>query len=560
MGRPISTAGIATWLYLLAASLLFSPIGNHPPFAYNWEQYTAWRVFAFWYDGFRPADVFAVTDGLMTDSGQGPIVGLPVWLGFHLLSPSILAMRAPVMLVAALAAPLSWLVGRRLVGGRAALLAALLLAISPAWLLYGRTATQVGISLVPMLLTVYILLDVLDGGARWRRSLVLLQIALVTGIYAYAPIRFLWPIALGLLTLQAMSAGARRDRVALAVTASTLPLALLAIGQLTAPDAAATDALVAYYNARGEQVVGLHYQPEQYGQYIDVRGDDATRSSEVALAGRLVLRNAATLGRLLIDDGTGPALTNFDNPADQPVGRLYPALLFPFLLLGSLAAARSVWNGRWRNDLVLLVLASGFTMPMLLTSRVHIGRLIFALPFIFLLVARGAVGVASLTQRRVRGVAPGRCVAGRRMFIGLSMLLVASVAWSAIAERSAVVPEPRAVRMAATMAPEAPAAASLGGAVFLTSDLPTFEAVHLAEVRLYLDDDFDFVDLRDSTGSTPVPSRSGRPALYFGGLLERGLTSAGLRRCPGVVFLDRIDIAAVPRACISSSRIVVLPD
>ena len=35
-------------LYGLALALLLVGIGSHPPFVYNWEEYTAWRFFPFW--------------------------------------------------------------------------------------------------------------------------------------------------------------------------------------------------------------------------------------------------------------------------------------------------------------------------------------------------------------------------------------------------------------------------------------------------------------------------------------------------------------------------------
>ncbi len=565
LARVSSDIVTAAGLYLLGAAILLSPLGNHPSFSYNWEQYTAWHVFSTWYDGFRPADAFAVTDGLMTDSGQGPLVGLPAWLGFRLLGPSVAAMRIPVILVAALAAPLLWLVGRRLVGSRAAGLAALMLAVSPVWLLYGRTATQVGISLVPMLLTVWVLLDVLDGGPHWWRSVALLQVALIGGIYAYAPIRFLWPIALGLLVLRAVRSDARRRyAVALALTACVLPIALVLIGWVTAPDAAATDALVAYYNARGEQLVGLHYQPEHYGQFIDVP-DDAKRQPEPALAGQLLRRNTAVLGRLLLDQGTGPALTNFDNPAGQPIGRLYPGLLFPFLVAGLLATGQSAISRRTYNDLVLIALSAGFTLPILLTSRVHIGRLVFALPFLFLLVAKGAAVVAEIVGRWIPGPAGPGLPSGRLVFAGLAIVLVVTVAWSAIEEEHVVVPEPRAVRVASAMAGDVSEVEQRGGAVWLSDEEPLFEAIHVAEVRLYLNDIYDFIDLNDPEDRLAARPAGGRPPVYYGGIVARGFPRGMPAPCHAVAFVDRVAAASLPVGglagdCAEPPQYVLLPE
>lgn len=561
----MSDIAIAAGLYVLGAAIMLSPLGNHPSFTYNWEQYTAWHVFTSWYDGFRPAEVFDVTDGLMTDSGKGPLVGLPAWLGFRLLGPGVEAMRIPVTLVAALAVPLLWLVGRRLVGRRAAGLAALMLTVAPVWLLYGRTATQVGISLVPMLLTAWVLLDVLDDGPRWWRAIALLQIALVAGIYAYAPIRFLWPIALALLTLRAIRGDSRRRHaIALGVTACVLPLALVLLGEATDPEAAVTDSLVAYYNARGEQLVGLHYQPEHYGQFIDVPEGESARASEPELAARLLHRNIAVLGRLLVDHDTGPTLTNFDNPSGQPIGRLYPGLLFPFLIAGLLAAGRSALSTRRRADIMLLVFAASFTLPILLTSRVHVGRLIFALPFLLLLIARGSVIVATVAQQWPPGSGHSGVPRGRLVFAGLSILLVGSVAWSAVREERIVVPEPRVVRMASVMAGEAPAAAKRGGAVFVTADAPVFEEIHLAELRLRLGDTYDFVDVREPM-SHPATGEDGvKPPLYYGQVLTVGVPAGLAVPCGAVVFADRVDAARVVDSrsvgCADPPIVIELPE
>ena len=158
-----------TALYLLAVGALLMPwpFSAHPDWAYNWEGYTAWRWATYWEPPTGPAfEIWAPTDGLMTDSGQGPLVGLPVAIGIALAGVGLDAMRVPVALLAAVAVPLVWLLGRRIFGPGPATLAALLLATSPVFLLYGRTATLVGASLPPLLLFALALVRVLDAGSR----------------------------------------------------------------------------------------------------------------------------------------------------------------------------------------------------------------------------------------------------------------------------------------------------------------------------------------------------------------------------------------------------------
>ena len=149
-------------------------------------------------------------------------------------------MRVPVSLLAAVAVPLLWLLGRRVVGTGPATLAALLLATSPVFLFYGRTATLVGVSLVPLLLMTLVLVRVLqaepDDGWRWSRE-GLLAVVLTLGIYAYAPVRLLWPLTVILLALAAISNPARRGVLLLtaSVCALVVPLSVMAIEQVTAP-------------------------------------------------------------------------------------------------------------------------------------------------------------------------------------------------------------------------------------------------------------------------------------------------------------------------------------
>lgn len=399
----IGTAAILVGLYVAAALVLFSPLGNHPTFPYNWESYTAWHVFSSWFDEFRPHDIFTITDGLMTDSGQGPLIGLPIWAAFKLFGVGLTEMRAPVTLMAAAAVPLLWLVGRKIAGPQAALLAATLFALSPVWLLYGRTATLVGVSVVPALLTVYVLLRMFDYDRHWLRNLGVLQLLLIVGAYGYAPIRFLWPLSLGLIGLQLVRGHNRQKALlALVVTLCVLPIALTMIGTWTAPGVSTIDRLVGYYNARGEQVLSLNENPTNYSYYLDgmERGEEPVTDENLAL--KLLQQNTEDMLRLLFDRDTAPALSHYYNPTGQPVGRLYPGIFAPFLILGIAVSIGRFVKQKRPEYLVLLVMAAGFTFPMLLTSRVHIGRLIFALPLMFLLVAIGAIWLATLVHNQLK--------------------------------------------------------------------------------------------------------------------------------------------------------------
>ena len=519
-------------LYGLAALLLAVPGLGLPRFAYNWESYTAWRVFGGGTGTDRPggAGLFALTDGLMTDSGQGPLVGLPVRLGFALGGVGVTALRLPVALLAATAVPLLWLVGRRLVGPAAAGLAATFLALSPVFLLYGRTATLVGISVAPALLTVLALIEVLRaaGGWRWVAWLAALQALLVAGAYAYAPIRFLWPIAIGLIAIELAGGYGRRRRLllALVVTGAALPAALVGISAATAadPDRGPVAVVGDYYRGRGEQVLALRERPEEFGYYL--RPTPAERGSGVRgapdrLVRRLIGQNAGDLARLLLDRGTRPTVTDFWNPQ----GRFVPGLLVPFAAIG---LARTGWPAltRWRGGAgvaprVLLGLLGGFTLPLLLTSRVHAGRLIFALPPLLLLAAVGAIAAGGWLGERLarRGGSPA---APRLIPLAVAVLLVAAVGRGAWVEARLGVPPTREARVAAALVAWAPAAARHGGVALVAGDAAgaEVEAVAVAAVRLDLDARYRFADLSRGAPS-PLDPDDPRPPLYYGGLLDR---------------------------------------
>jgi len=535
--RDVSTAIL---LYVFASFLLFSSVGNHPAFPYNWEPYTAWRVFSFWIDQFQPSDVFAVTDGLMTDSGQGPLIGFPAWLAFRVFGISLSALRIPVTLLSAGAVPLLWVVGRRLIGHRAALLAALLLALSPMWLLYGRTATLVGVSVVPALLTTYLLQRTLEDKHVRLQYLVLLQVALIVGAYAYAPIRFLWPISLGLMAVHAARAGHRRNAiVSLTVTACVLPLALVAIGAVTGTHKSAVESVIGYYNARGEQLLALNKSPENYTYYLEEDVPDQGQASRRELAARLMRQNVGDLARLMFDWDTAPALTHYYNPRGEPVGRLYPRALAPFLLIGVIVCLRRLSADKRQSALILLAMAVGFTLPMLLTSRVHIGRLIFALPFLLLLVGIGAIEAGNVLEHQCRRLSvSGTCrhVLLRGAPVVFPLILSVVMVSSARDEGHTIVPEPRAERVEAVLRTAAEQSPWPGGAL-ISGESAASEAVAVATYRLRLNYQYTFVNVNDVAAPDTHQSTE-HPRLYYGGLRNLPSLEKLPDPCQLIYFID----------------------
>jgi 4-amino-4-deoxy-L-arabinose transferase-like glycosyltransferase len=554
-------------LYLLAAgALLFPwPFGGHPAWAYNWEGYTAWRWMTVWErPGSSLARALAPTDGLMTDSGQGPLVGLPVAIGVWLGGFEIGAMRLPVTLLAAASVPVFWLLGRRVVGAGPATFAALLLVVSPVFLFYGRTATLVGVSLLPLLLTVLALAHAIDpsirDGWRWRREGALAA-ALLLGIYAYAPVRLLWPLAIGALLVGGLLDAARRGTLwrAALLCALVVPAALMALEWTTAPAPDLAAAAAGYFHARGEQLVAMSDDPGLAGQYV--RDDRAgTRSGwEAALA--LVEQNAADLTGLLLDRDTAPIPTDYWNER----GRLWPWYLLPFVIAGTLVTlVKGLRGGQSAMVRLLpLLLALGLALPLLLTSRVHVGRLVPMLPFALLLAASGVWVCAGWLAMLPRRAWPGSAIAMGWIAPLLAAALLLPVAIGARGEMLTPLSPTREARAAALMARWTDAAVARGGAVLVEDPAlgDEIEGVHAATYRLDLDRRYRLVDLQEPPAAITADAR---PPLFWHGALAALHAGAIDQPCQRLWFVapeigDKFLTAWRAAGCAGAPNSVSLP-
>jgi hypothetical protein len=510
-------------LYLLAAGALLMPwpFGTHPNWAYNWEGYTAWRWATYWEPPTGPTfEIWAPTDGLMTDSGQGPLLGLPVAIGMALAGGGLEAMRVPAALLAALSVPVMWLLGRRIFGLGPATLATLLLTTSPVFLLYGRTATLVGASLPLLLLSALALVRVLDAGTDdgwcWRRE-GLLAGSLVLGIYGYAPVRLLWPLAIGLLALAAIRNRARRGvllRTAL-LCVLVVPAATMTFEALTAPEPDPLAAAMSYFHARGEQLVAMSGDPAAASEYL--RTSEAIENSWDPAA-RLVGQNGVDLAKLLLDRDTAPPPVDYWNER----GRFWPWFFLPFAVIAAGSTVRG-WLGApgLRAAAVLpLALFLGLALPLLLTSRVHIGRLLPALPFALLLVAAGAWIVAGWVGGLARRAAGGKLEAARLIAPVLAGAILVPAAVAARVDMETPLSPTRESLTAAALADWQEEATEREGAVLVEDPAlgDDIERVHAATYRLDLDGMYRFVDIRQ-LGEKSDDATDARPVLLWRGAL-----------------------------------------
>ena len=514
--RTVFTSAV---LYALALVLLvlLAPFGQPPPWVYNWEGYTAWRWLTFWGAPELTLGVLAPTDGLMTDSGQGPLLGVPLTVSILLNGFTLEALRLPAMLMSALAVPLLWLCGRRMIGPAPALLAALLLAISPVFLFYGRTATLVGVSLLPLLLTVLALVRVLEApprsGWRWTREGALVGSTLL-GLLAYAPVRLLWPITVAVLAVAAVVTPARR-RVYLLTSALCLlvvPAVVMAQEWLAMPQPEPVAAALGYFHARGEQITAMSEDPAAAGQYVRDFSPAAGASVQDA-ALDLVEQNARDLNRLLRDAGTRPVPTDYWNES----GRFWPGFYLPFAVVGAAATLDYAVRKRKRRLVLLLpvLLVLGLALPLLLTSRVHVGRLLPALPFALLLVALGVAVVATYVSRLLIAWSVPLRPSAVGLALAVGVLLPAAI--QSRAEMAVEVAPTREEQTIRQLAAWRDPVIERGGAVLVEDPAlgDEIERVHAATYALGLDTQYQFVDLTSGT----EPPADGRALLLWRGAL-----------------------------------------
>ena len=509
----IPSGPVATFvaMYLLAVAVMLVGIESHPAFLYNWESYTVRGAIDFLRD--PNGDVFELRDGLMTDSGRIWPTVLPIWLGMKIGGVDLTAVRVPIVLISALSVPLTWLFGRRVATPPVALAAAGLVLLSPVFLLYGRTATIVGMSLTPALLAMILLHGALTRPASWRWLAGLNATLLLSG-YAYAPIRFLWLIALGLFLVEI---GFRRERwrplaAGFAVTAAVF-LSSATLLPRADPVDGWLDAVQLYYNGRGEQVFALNDQPEGYEDFlIQDEADRAANADADAgeLATKLVLQNARDLRDLLLDRGTRPAVTDYWNAS----GRLHPGFLVPMFLFGMVLSLMMV---RWSTEQRLLqALLWGFSLPLLLTSRVHIGRLIFIVPIVALLTALPLSGIVRwLTSRQRPADRAAFKRQGAPVVAGVLVLIGGGLGW---AEWRTEIPRTgmaAAVEQIAALAAAAPDRQLVY--VFGDEGGREIELLNIAELELGLGDRVRFSD-----SATPdVVHGDEGPLLVYGAMLGK---------------------------------------
>jgi len=167
-----------------------------------------------------------------------------------------------------------------------------------------------------------------------------------------------------------------------------------------------------------------------------------------------------------------------------------------------------------------LALFLGFALPLVLTSRVHIGRLLPALPFALLLVAAGSWIVAGWIGGLARRAAGGRAEAARWIALVLASALLVAAAVAARADMETPLSPTRESLTAAALAVWHEEARERKGAVLVEDPAlgDDIESVHAATYRLDLDGMYRFVDIQRG-GQTTENTIDARPVLLWRGAL-----------------------------------------
>lgn len=189
------------WLVVLALVTLFVAIAGHQwrlPGLYNDEAYDVIPAMQLVLG--QPVDlnrgvglhVFGYDLPLMISDYQGATSAYAVLPLFALFGVGVGPLRALTIGFGALALPLCYLLGRRLYGRPAGLLAAVLLAVSPSLIFWSRIGVYVVIQVVPLAS------GVLLAGLRWRRTRRARWLALaglLAGLGLSTKVLFIWFIA-----------------------------------------------------------------------------------------------------------------------------------------------------------------------------------------------------------------------------------------------------------------------------------------------------------------------------------------------------------------------------
>lgn len=366
----------ANAVIVLVVILLFVKLNTYPNTLYNWENYSLASIFHYRFSDTKITleKYLDATDGLMTDSGDTLATGLPMYLITKQFGYELGWMRVWSAGLSLLGIISFFLLMTKVFGHRISTLATFFFGTSQAFLLYGRTATNVGPTLLMEMLSVFVIYYFLKK-ADSLKLLITSVILILVNYYFYAPIRFFTPILLlligRLLWLKFSSFVSKHQPLFTKKSNSRL----LLIGLLGTFSLIVTfhfkAQILDYYFARGEHLfANISYQPLAQ-----------TLNQKMVFT---VLQNSWLYLKMLLSLDSRPVIVDFGNHYGQMINRF----LVPFFVIGFTITVIKVIKRNFNFTLLLCwFLLTG--LPIIFTSNVHIGRLFLNLAPMYVMVAIG---------------------------------------------------------------------------------------------------------------------------------------------------------------------------
>ncbi len=384
--RNYSLLLLSLFIGIFVGCLLFYNLNYYPPTLYNWENYPVWNIFQqkFNEPTISMTSYFQKADGLMTESGISPIVGLPMYLIATNFDHTLEALRIWPATLTLIGVLVFLLFISKVFGKKIGVLATILLGTSQGFLLYGRTATNVAPTLLAESVTVAIIYYFLLKPKSLNLFLCTIAIT-ISNYFFYAPIRFFTPILLfsiaRYLFLHVTQLVNKNDVVIKHSDKFKLLLTGGLISILILISYFSKSLFLNYFHARGEQMFASITQQASSTYHIE------NPAKQLSVNGIHYLK-------LLFSIDSKPVIIDYGNHYGQMIHRA----LVPFFILGFIVIVRECKkkNGKYQLLIYWFLLTS---LPILLTNNVHIGRLFLHLSPLYVIVA---VGASKLTEEIIR--------------------------------------------------------------------------------------------------------------------------------------------------------------
>lgn len=370
---------VTTIIVLITPLLLLSiRLGSFPPTLFNWENYTVWHLFG----DSVPDQISLFTqsrgqtlDGLMTESGQTLPLSVPIRAVAHWFGLSLGSVRVWPMLLTFSGLVLYYYWTRRNFGYPIALLSTVFFGTSQALLVYGRTATIVGPTLLAEMFTLVITWKGITQKTSIWVTLTALA-AIYANYYFYGPIRLATPLLLLVIvrwlysTISKLSKRFVKQKPKQRFIQANLLIGIICCCTILV--ILNVKPIMTYYKSRGEQVLSVIRSPA-YEQ----------NPKEVLLP--YLQRSLKQYAGLITSYDSKPTLES----VNDHFGQIINPVLVPFFFLGLLGSSISVIRNRSRKHAALILWYSIYSLPILFTTNVHVGRLFLSLAPLYIFVAIG---------------------------------------------------------------------------------------------------------------------------------------------------------------------------